>query len=370
MSRLHQAHLQRMYGPIGAGFAVVTLALLGGVLYLGATRTTITVTPKLKTVTDTLQLTIGPADNSSPDRLTGTISSSTMTEQAIATPNGQGAETPAHAHGTITIKNTSTQSQPLAARTRLQAENGQIVRTTARVDVPASGSVDATVTADALGLEGNIAPGKFVIVALWPGLQDKIYGQSTTTLTGGTIRAGSTLSLDALTDASDEAQAKIRTSFGQNEPGTMKILVPVSVATSPKPEVPSDQYAVTVVMKAITVTYPNEVLQSLISARLKERLAVDEVLRSVTAAEIKAGEQPTADTLVVTVTAKGDAAVSSTAPLLQPAQFVSRDRSAIVTQLLGSDAVKSAAVVFSPAWRRSAPNQPDRITVVVNDPLP
>src|SRR5690349_13048915 len=128
MPDITQAHVQRFYRPLIIGFVILAIGLIGGVLYTSAGGTTIRVTPTLTSVTTTFSLTVSPSPAGETD-LAGTVTGEPLTASVTATPSAEGADVPAHATGTVTIKNTSGGAQALAASTRLQAENGVIVRT-------------------------------------------------------------------------------------------------------------------------------------------------------------------------------------------------------------------------------------------------
>lgn len=102
------------------------------------------------------------------------------------------------AQGTITIYNAySATPQPLVATTRFLSDSGKLFRLVKDVTVPGAtnnngqvqpGTVDVQVIADQPGADYNISPSKFTI----PGFQTsspqkyaKIYGQSTSAMTGG-----------------------------------------------------------------------------------------------------------------------------------------------------------------------------------------
>lgn len=78
--------------------------------------------------------------------------------------------------GAITIINNTAKDQPLVSDTRLLSENGILFRTKKTITVPARQSVQIEAKADDAAGGTIPAPQKFTIVALWPGLQDKIYG--------------------------------------------------------------------------------------------------------------------------------------------------------------------------------------------------
>lgn len=362
MATLSQAHVQRFYRPLVIAFLVIAVVLIGGVVYASAGQTTIQVTPTLTSVTTTFTVNITPTPTGEAD-VAGTVVAEQKTGTVTATPSAKGAEVPAHATGTVVIKNTSGGDQALAAGTRLQHDNSVIVRTTARLDVPAHGQVTAAVVADPLGEAGNVPAGHFTIVALRPANQLLVYGESTAALTGGLTRQAGSLSLEALTAASNQAEEKIRKDFGLTSAGVVKDLLPVSVATVPSADQPAASYEVTVTMKGLTVTFDQSKLDALIRARLTTLVKDDQELASTESPTITVDSQPTSDSASLKVVAAGLAQIRTDSSVLAPAQFVGLDEEAINKKLLGSSLIKSVTVDFSPWWRSTTADQADKITV-------
>ncbi len=369
MSELKQAHVRQLYRPVIIVFLVFVVLTIISVVYTGWSSTTITITPKQKTISTSFSITIAPTTSTTDDhQLAGTFTTTQQTATVTAAPKTTGTPVPAHATGTVTIKNTTAKTQPLATGTRLRSDSGIIVRTDKRVDVAGGSSVDVTVTADPLGETGNVPAGKFVIVALWPGLQDKIYGQSATALAGGMSVGNGTLSLDDLTAASSKAADQIRKKVGDNTPGTYVILTPASVVSAPKPEVPSTSYQVTVTENVSTITYSADRLQDLIHIELQRQLADGQQLDSVAMPSLSMPNAPTATQANISVEATGTASLSSSAALLSPTSFVSMTASTIQTKLTGTDDIKSVVIHLSPWWRTTTSDQVDRITVLLAKP--
>lgn len=366
MSDLQRAHVQAKYRPVSVIFAVLVLCLIAGVAYAGWSSTTITVTPKLTKVSASFPVTVTSKTTDEAGVLVGTITDAEKSATVTVTPKGTGTPVPAHATGQITIKNTTATDQPLSVGTRLRSTSDVIVRTTKRVDVPAGGSVVADAIADPLGEEGNIPAGKFVIVALWPGLQDKIYGESATDFTGGLASGGTSLSLDELTAASNQAEEEIRTAVGTSQLGTLISLEPSSVVSVPKPEVPSASYKVTVTVKITTVTYQAGQLTELLRAELEKSLPAGQSLGKIESPAISIQDRPETNQVVLQVEGLAAASLSSINPLLQPTTYVGLTTDEIKKKLSDDSLISSMNVKLSPWWRTTAPDQPERITLIVS----
>lgn len=362
MASLRHAQLQWNYRFISAAFAVLVLGLIGGIAYAAWSKTTIVITPRRLPVSAAFTVTIAPTGQETTG-LTGTVTAEQQSATVTVEPKQSGATVPAHATGRVIFTNRTAKDQPLAAGTRLRSAGGVIVRTTARVDVPAGGTVSADIVADPLGADGNVPPGRFIIVALWPGLQDKIYADSATAFSGGLASGGSTLSIDDLTEASNRATKQITDALPPAATGTLVTTSPVSVTTNPKPETPSASYAVTVKLKVLTIAYRAADLDTLMRTQLRSTLADDQELMVVDQPTITAGDQPTVDSVVLAVKATGQARLSAASSTFQAQQFTGLSAADIRAKLLGSNGVKSAVIRFAPWWRRNAPDQPERILV-------
>lgn len=364
MASLTQAHVKQIYRMISLVFSAVVVILFGLTLILGSSSATITVTPVYQPVSTTFSLIVSPTATDKTG-LVGSVTSSSVAASVSAPASTTGTDVPAHAHGPIVIHNNSQADQPLSIGTRLASTTGIIVRTASRVDVPGGGTVTVDVTADPTGDSGNLAAGRLTIVALRPANQSIIFGEVVTPLTGGTIQKSGTLALEDLTAASDQAQKKIRQQVGANEPGHLRLLVPQSVATDPEATVSSKSYTITVTMKLVEVRYPASQLDQRLQKELTAALADDQRLIKAVEPTITVGDQPAADSITLKISGQGEAAILSSSPLLQPANFVGLSRAAVMTKLSSPATIKSVVVTFSPFWRTSAPSQPQRIHLTV-----
>lgn len=365
MDNLRRAYVQTKFRPVSTVFIGLVIFLIGGVVYAGWSSATITITPRLANVTASFPIAISAAETPDSTELPGTISSEDISATVTVTPKGSGTPVPARATGQVTLKNTTATSQPLTTGTRLRSTTDVIVRTTTRVDVPAGGSVVADVVADPLGEEGNLPPGKFVIVALWPGLQDKIFGESSEAMTGGLVSGGLSLSLDELTTASNQAEEEVRTKVGTSRLGNLISLEPSSVVSTPKPEVASASYKVTVTLKVTTVTYPTDRLTPLLKTELAKAVPQGQSLETLDEPTLTIQDRPLTEKIILQVDGRAVTKLSDDHPLLKPAAFIGLTAEEILQKFSDQTVFKSAHVKFSPWWRNHAPDQPDRITVKV-----
>ena len=367
MSSLSSAQVRKVYQPLIVVFIGLVAFTIGGVIYAAWSTTVITLTPKLLPVAATFNVTISDQPTSA-DNLNGTVNSVNQTASMTVTPTGSGALVPAHASGSVLLTNHTAKTQPLASGTRLRSSSGVIVRTTSRVDVPAGGTATVTAVADPLGDSGNIEPGQLIIVALWTGLQNKIYGENSQAFTGGTTSSGQSLSQDELNTASNQAQDQIVKHLGSAKPGVFYKLEPQSVASQPEPDVPSASYQVTVTTKVTTVAYDAAALTNRATAELSHSLAEDQVLSNLSPVQLGYSDRPTANSIILSASIKGQAILSPTSIYRQAKTYLGLSADNIKIKALGTNAIKSVAVKFSPWWRTTAPDQAERITVIIAPP--
>jgi hypothetical protein len=188
---------------------VVAAVLVGGAVTAAvASRPTVHITVQPRAAETTVPISVVDPKSAAPDDVPGLIRETTVDVTGTAPATGT-TEISNRAQGTVRIENHWNQVQPLAATTRLRSAGGVLFRTTRRVDVPAGASADVEVQADQPGETGNIGPDRFTIVALWAGLQEKIFGTSITPMTGGGGTAAVVTESD-LTQAEAAAMAEAR----------------------------------------------------------------------------------------------------------------------------------------------------------------
>ncbi len=180
---------QNLYKKIGVSFIVLTLILVIAVIYFSFSEATINIKSAHEKISVEFMAQVMPKEalagySGTTEAVSGGIYSATVRgRQTFQVSGGKAGE--AQATGEITIINNYSKAQPLVATTRFLTPNGILFRLSKRVDVPAGGRVKAEVYADQPGKQGEIGPTRFTIPGLWPGLQDKIYAESSEPMIGG-----------------------------------------------------------------------------------------------------------------------------------------------------------------------------------------
>lgn len=215
--------LQRYFSPILIAFIVIVVLLVVAVLYLAFSKTTITV--RVADVASTVPFQYTPADLGIEATVIPIDDTYTYSEyEASSSEDGL-------AGGTATLVNETAGDQGLVATTRLLSTEGVLFRTAETVTVPAGGTIDVAVYADAAGATGNIPATRFEIVALNASLKPKIYATSATAMTGGIIKKV-TLTDTLITDAKTAAATDIQTRLAaQYEPTNLVVSITAQTVT-------------------------------------------------------------------------------------------------------------------------------------------
>lgn len=372
--RAHRPQVARMYRAGTFMFVGTTVLVAGSIAAIAFSGTTVAITVGTRDITQRATITVverSPADG----ELTGAfIFANADGSKNIEAPQ-TGELVDDYARGPVTIVNRWTKVQPLAAGTRLKASsNGLIYRTAARVDVSAGGEFGVAVVADEAGAKGNIGPDRFEIVALWSGLKDQIYGQSSSAFTGG-LRSASKLSQatidnakraladELLSAAADKLPPPAEAQVRSGEPFT------VSASVTSRQQAGDNAASVTAEgsVRAAAIDLPAETLSQRVEQLLNNVRAADETFTdnqpTLTWRLAEFSERNRRAQLDLTVTQR--ARLQANSERLQANQFTRRTRQEILTSLQGIPGVVKADVTIRPFWATRTPGLASQIKVIV-----
>lgn len=386
-ARPRPSYTARVFKRQVAVFTGITILVLLAIVYFAFSKTTITVTPALLAQSVTATLRVGPTTDEEGDAkndLRGVLLQKELTVRSTATPSPASTEAvPAKAGGTVTIVNHWSRVQPLQAGTRLLSDGGVLFRTTARVDVPAGGSVQAAVIADTEGTAGEIGPSRFTIVALWPGLQDKIYGESTEPFTGGstTVRKVTQEDLNKARIAlgeliTKEAGAQLEALRSQQKEASALSLVAIGHTLSAENPGAAlgdqvDTFTYTATANVVGIAAEETAFLSAARAKLAAETPDDRrLLDSATLVPAAAVKESDAEhgTAVITVRADAKAVVKNQSPIFDTSRLTNYGRSDIAAYFKQFPEVEKVDVRFSPFWVIRTPTLPDHIEIRVLEP--
>jgi hypothetical protein len=352
-----EQRIQRFFSPLIIAYCAIVVLVLGFILYVAFSRTTVIVT--LAQPADNYSFTYGA------EELGGEAITAPVTNQTTFT-QYEGESEDAIARGTVTIVNSYSAAQPLIKTTRLLSQEGVLFRTDDTVTVPAGGSVTVPVYADQAGPSGNIGPSKFEIVALWDGLKDNIYGESSADMTGGVIKR--VIVTDALAEkaeieatdalpAAATAALQTKTTAG-TVTDALVLLEGTSTTVQPAIGETGDSITVTATTTASTVVFEEAVLEALIT-------------RQSTTADL------TQLNYTLTRTNQGGLRVAGSVPLPQQqanldfidrASLTSKTPQQIQETLLTYDQVMAVEVQITPFWATRSPSLEQQIHLEMAQP--
>jgi len=384
MARAHikKAKIKKYYSKIAIIFMGVAILAIILIIYFSFSKTVITVIPHPETINSKMDVDIGPVteEELSEYYLEGKIvekmMESSKTFKSLTTLSTKEAK----AGGTVTIYNKYSSSQPLVATTRLLSDNGVLFRTKETVTIPVGGQTEVEVEADEEGEKGNIGPSHFTIVALWKGLQDKIYGESTASMTGG-LKDVTVTTLENINEAKEQLAKELKEQAIQElsreivkENPNEKIL-PQAVTyqilkeeadVEPNSEV--EQFEVTTSLKIIAVIFDENKLFDLALENLEKSLSSDEKLAMTSLDSLKylvKSYDLDQQTARLETTLSGSSYVKLSSPIFNRDNLTNKDKQGIRAYFSDFSEIQSVEVKFSPFWVFRSPTLKDHIEIKI-----
>ena len=361
------------YRTIAVSFLVVTLVLLGIIIFFTSKKATIVVVAK--TDNKNVNLDIGVAKQKTNGlSIAGIVTTTEFKWSQKYFPTGN-KTTQGLAVGSVTIYNETNAAQPLVKTTRLLTSAGVLFRLSEKVVVPAKGQVVTNVYADQPGASGNIGPSKFTIPGLNEDKQKVIYADSSKDMVGG-VRTVGVLSAEDLKSAEADYVEKVKqaidSSLGQNGIFKQKLVfVPNhNVTADRKVGEEITEFNLSGTSTVIIVFYNSDDLKSVLGKEISGRIDVstEKVLSVSKEPQVSLAsydlEKHTAgfsiyQDVLVTLDANADKLAAS--------NFFGKNKDEIERYVFGLGHVVGVDVKFSPSWMRSAPAVSDRIQVIVKN---
>ncbi|MFA7653760.1 MAG: hypothetical protein WCX97_01820 [Candidatus Magasanikbacteria bacterium] len=365
----------KFYRTIAISFLVLTVVLLGVVVFITTKKATITILAKddIKNVNLNVNLVKGTPSTVDTGSVTGWVTSSVFAWTEKYHPTGNKV-VEGVASGEVTIYNKTGVSQSLVKTTRLLSPNGILFRLSDRVTIPANGEIVAKVYADQVGQNSEIAPTRFTIPGLSLDKQKFIYAESKATMTGGVYKVG-VLTDEDIKAAKVDYLEKVRQAYlaaGNTEFLDHKSIVSLfgdSIVSNKIGEEISE-FTLTGNSTVVAVWYNENELKEVVDKEVgsKINLSIDKVVAVAGEPKIaivsydiqnQAAQLTVAQNVTVTLDANADK--------LAVSNFLGKSKDDIERYILGLDHVTGVEVNFSPAWMLSAPSVPDKIKVVVKN---
>ncbi len=362
----------RFYKIIALTFLVITVALLGVVIFITSKKATVVIVAKedTKNVNVNVKVAKEPSDQNT---MAGQVSSVDFAWNEKYFPTGN-KTVEGTATGEVVIYNKTGASQVLVKTTRLLNPQGVLFRLNDRVTVPANGQVTAMVYADESGPKSDIPASTFIIPGLSEDKQKVIYAESTKSMTGGLSKVG-VLSEQDLKVAEENYKEKVKEAYKNslkldNEAGVIISVVNQSAAPTKKAGEEVTEFSLTGTSTIVVVSYNKDELSNILKREVSGKVDVtSEKALSVTNDPRVSllGYDLTAGTAEVAVSQDVKVTLDSSGEKLSLQNFLGKTKEEIERYVLSLDHVSGVDVKFSPAWTRKAPSVPDKIKVIVKN---
>lgn len=363
----------RFYRTIAVTFLIVTLVLLGVIIFFTSKKATIVIVAK--TDNKNVNLDINVASQKSSDlAIVGLVTTTKFSSSQKYFPTGN-KTTDGLAVGEVTLFNETGAVQALVKTTRLLTPSGVLFRLSNNVTVPARGQVQAAVYADQLGAGGNIGPSSFTIPGLNEEKQKVIYASSSKDMVGG-VRTVGVLNAEDVKSAKSDFAGKIKKtvedSLEQNTNFSQKLIfVPdnnVMVDRQIGEEV--TEFNLSGTSTVVIVYYNSQDLKSILAREVESRIDIstEKVLSVTKDPQVTLGsydlEKQKAvlsvyQDVLVTLDVNGEK--------LAVNNFFGKKKDEIERYIFGLGHVVGVDVKFSPGWMRTAPGVADKVQVVVKN---
>ena len=365
------------YATLGA-VALVIILSIGALMYFSAAK--VDVVPHTVSAAVQTSLTANVSGGALPFEV--------ITAQKIATQSVKGSGTKAvnsFASGTITIYNTQAKAQTLIAKTRFATTAGLIFRIRSAVTIPGGtsskpGSITAKVYADQAGASYNVGPTSFTI----PGFAgmpqaSAVYARSTSSMTGGA--SGNVPVVDAFVEK--QTQSALIAALApdllegiQEKIPSGYVLLPGAATTTYEAltPTPSSTTGMVELKERGTITaviFPNGALAKAVANSVSGLGYQGEpvTLAGTDILLLSATDMPDPEAQSFTFTLAGTASfVYTVDPARIAAVVAGKTRAAAEVALTNYPEVKRAVITLRPFWRKTFPQDPASITVMVATP--
>lgn len=385
MDNFSKVKTTKIYKKIILGFTIIVFITLGLIIYFSFTNTVITITlqPMQENTVFNVDIKgeLTEEDLQSDYKLSGLFLNTTLEKSKTFKNTNTGEKADAQAVGTVTIYNEYSKPQPLAATTRLLTPDGLLFRIKERVDVPAGGKIEnVEVYADESGIEGEIGPTQFTIPGLWPGLQEQIYAESFTKMTGGTVDA-KVLTQDLITKAVKELKQEILETAKQDFIASEEVkernfetigqaLATLTIDSKVTPEIGeiAGEFEVYVKYNIFGIIFDEKKLIEIADENLSQKLPMDVTIDNSYDKEINyTPETQNFDdqTANLNVIFTAQTKYLNTSEIFNKDKLTGKNAGEINRYFSNYDGILSVITKFSPFWTTETPNLTDHIELII-----
>ncbi len=382
MSKQHALPLAPRFRIFAVSFVVLSLLLVGMIIFFSSTKATVIITPKKELVSvdfpirveKTLIRDVTGTDTG--ESVKGIVISKQITHDKEVESSGTkslGAST-SQGNVTITIVNNGNLSQPLVATTRFLTSDDILFRLKKSVVVPSGGKIQAEVYPDKAG--SNLSAGSLTIPGLNTAKQKLIYGESAGTVTkeegGAMVRVVSEEDiLQGKAQALQELEKDFKATVAKDYPQIKDMVVGSEIISASANAKPGDQVqTITITMKVKSTLVGYDATAVTIIAKDKLAVAVSEdhdLINFNDKALLIRVINADADKGIATlrVYADGDSVIKPSSPILNKENIAGITPGQAKRYLEGFDTIQEAQIVLFPSWIKKIPTVKDHIDVAI-----
>ncbi len=362
------------YKSLLFGFVAVMVIIIGLILFFSTGKAIISVVAKSEDVSTEFIIDVS-ADGGGMNMVNGMIYE-TEVEGTISGEATGIKSLDSGNIGKVTLINKRAENQVLIKTTRLQTQEGVLLRLTDRVEIPANGSIEASVYADNPSAFTELLPTSFVIPGLAENLQDKVYAESKSTIkpTGNTQKAIDQADITRVKEELTEIlyeKAIDKVKQNQNNLDLVMLIVKKEeLSSKADAEVGSirDSFELGMKIKVAILGIEKQKLLSLAGENLKNSLNKGLDLQNISADKFTYNIQaydPSAKTAKVKVYVEGQASVKADNQIFEKSKLAGLSPKGVELYLSNFEQIESVKVELSPFWIGTVPKSPDHVEIVV-----
>jgi len=373
--------LPKSYRNIGLGFFLLSILVLGSVIYLISAKATIVLSANLEKVDQELLFTVKEGASASDGVVSGKIKVIDLfgSDNFAATGSKKGES---DVVGEVTIINNYNKEQTLIASTRLAfANNPQkvILRLKKTVTVAPGQKLKVPVYPEDLKTFSDLVPSRFVFPGLWAGLQDKIYAENESVL-----KAGGNVINFVTQDDLDKAQNSLKDGLYQKaltdinaQLEAQEILWPKLVSVKVEEmkfdsEVGAEvsEFSGSMKLKATVVVFDENQIIGQAKNKIKSGLSAEKQLIDIDAKSLKYAVLDynlEIKEAKIKVNLSAESVLAKVDALVDKNQLTNKTAEEIKNYFSQFPQIKSVEVKFRPAWLIKTPRSAERIEIKVGE---
>ncbi len=363
----------RLYRRIALFFTLVTVGVLVSALYFALAKAEVRIKPHEYAVNAEFNVNIENVPLSE-NGIAGKMIEEIKSESEEFDIAGEGEIRDGVAQGEVRLFNNTSTSQILVQKTRLLSEDGILFRLTNKVNVPARGSIVASVYADRPGPDGDIEPAKFTIPGLNTTLQKSIYAVSDKPMSGGRIVVKIVNEkdiIDAKNAITDKIVSAVREEMVKliDETGAFVLWPEVLEETvDSKAGDEREKIKVFIKIRVLSVIYDKAALEKIALEKVNLIVPAERTVKNIMFNDVKIDLvkfDSGIGTATVKVTVPAGVIIKESASVLDKEQLIGLKTSNAKEYLENFEEIDEVKIKTRPFWLRYLPSSAERIKIYI-----